>query len=149
MKHTFALLFSLMLLAGCATRGPNFQITVGNEHSQRSLRNVEIIGDGRSLHEFSRIGPVKSAAMRPRRGSPPLDLTVRWTDPDGNRHEQTFNPRTDLPADFEGMIFVKIGADQSPELVHIAATADDASILPWNVPETWEGSIGIPGMNER
>lgn len=148
MKSAFLLLIPVLMF-GCVNRGPQFQISVGNEHTERSLRNVEIIGDGRTLHEFSRIGPVKSAALRPRRGAPPLDLTVRWTDHQGVRHQQHFSPREDMPIDFTGMLFVKISPDEPPELVRIAATTDDASILPWNVPETWEGSIGIPGIGER
>jgi hypothetical protein len=54
-----------------------------------------------------------------------------------------------MPVDFQGMLFVKIGTGQQSELVRIASTSDDESILPWNVPESWEGSIGIPGMGER
>lgn len=149
MKPIIPLLILLLGVTGCVTRGPRYQISVGNEHAQRSIRNVEVIGDGRPLQEFSRIGPVKSAALRPRRGAPPLELTVRWSDPDGNRFEQSFHPRENMPVDFQGMLFVKIGADQQTELVRIASTADDDSILPWNVPESWEGSIGIPGMGER
>ncbi len=148
--HKFiTVVFLSVLLGGCVTQGPRYQISVGNEHPQRSLREVEVLGDGRTLQEFSRIGPTKSAALRPRRGAPPLELTVRWTNPEGNRFEQSFNPREEMPVNFEGMLFVKIGEDQHSELVRIAATSDDESILPWNVPETWEGSIGIPGMGER
>ncbi|MCC5845031.1 MAG: hypothetical protein JJU05_12345 [Verrucomicrobia bacterium] len=149
MKPLFPLLILSVCVTGCVTRGPRYQISVGNEHDQRSIRDVEVLADGRTLHEFSRIGPVKSAALRPRRGAPPLELTVRWSDPEGNRFEQSFNPREDMPVDFQGMIFVKIGTDQRGELMRIASTSDDESILPWNVPESWEGSIGIPGMGER
>lgn len=144
----FSVLF-LLWVCGCATTAPRYQLSIGNEHGQRSLRDVQVVADGRVLQEFSRIGPVKSAALRPRRGVPPLELTVRWTDPEGRRQEQSFAPRQDMPVDFEGMLFVKIAADQQTELVRIASTRDDASILPWNVPESWEGSIGIPGMGER
>ncbi len=149
MKTPFPFLIISLLLTACVTTGPRYQISVGNEHAQRSLRNVEILADGLLLQEFSRIGPVKSAALRPRRGAPPLELTVRWTDPEGNRLEQSFHPRQDMPVDFQGMLFVKIGTGQQSELVRIASTSDDESILPWNVPESWEGSIGIPGMGER
>ena len=149
MKTIASLALLLLLLTGCVTRGPRYQISVGNEHSQRSLRDVEILADGRNVQEFSRIGPSKSASMRPRRGVPPADLTVRWTDHEGHRHVQNFHPRENMPVNFEGMIFVKIDASQNSELLRIASTSDDESILPWGIPENWEGSIGIPGMGER
>lgn len=140
--------FTVSLFTGCVTRGPRYQVSIGNEDPALSLRDVEVIGDGRTLQTFSAIGPSKSAALRPGNGAPPLNLVVRWTDPKGVRHESDFNPREDMPVNFEGMIFVKITSAQKAELLRIAATSDDDSILPWNVPENWEGSIGIPGMGE-
>jgi hypothetical protein len=149
MKYFLLNLLPLLFLTACVSRGPQYQISIGNEHPEQSLRDVEVLGDGRRLQQFPTIGPNKSAALKPRTGTPPAELTVRWTAPDGSSREQTLAPRQDMPVNFEGMVFVKINPDQQSELQRIAFTSDDDSILPWNVPESWEGSVGFPGMTEE
>jgi hypothetical protein len=138
-----------LLLLSCASTPTRYQISVGNEDPARAIREVQVLADGRVVREFARIGPSKSASLQPRKGAPPEQLRVRWVDAEGARREAEFSPRQDMPADFQGLVFVRITPEGETELQRIVHTRDDQSILPWNVPESWEGSIGIPGMNER
>lgn len=140
---------SLLFFVGCATRGPQHQVAIGNAHPQMSVRDVMVMVDGRVAREFSQIGGQKIAALRPRRGTVPEEITVTWTDPDGRPRRETLRPTIPPTERFRGQILLEIQADQVVSLWQIESTEADPSPLPWATPETWEGTIGIPGLDER
>ena len=147
MKPQILFSFLFAVLAGCATTGPRYQISIGNEHPSESVRNVKVEGPGLSPQTFQRIAPLKVAALQPRRGSPPPEITVSWTDRAGERHTRTV--AQEHPDRFSGQWVIAIGTDNRVASHHVVQDDEGMSILPWNTPESWEGSVGIPGLNER
>lgn len=138
---------ALICFTGCATSNGRHQISVGNEPESQPVRNVRVEAEGRPMREFPLIAPVKQAALAPRRGAPPAHITVHWNDPEGNRHAQTVN--IEDHETFAGRMALEITRDNQLTLTRVPPDMDGISILPWNTPESWEGAIGIPGMNER
>ncbi len=139
--------FVLLGFAGCATSNGRHQISVGNEHESLPVRNVRVEAEGRAMREFPLIAPVKQAALAPRRGAPPAYITVHWDDPEGTRHAQTVN--IENHETFAGRLALEITRENQLTLTRVPPDMDGMSILPWNTPESWEGAIGIPGMDER
>lgn len=148
MKPSLLLIVFLSLL-GCATRGPQHQVSVGNAHPRGSIRDVRVEVDGRLDREFAAIGGNKTAALRPRRGAAPQEITVSWTTPDGTARRETVRTGLEPGEHFQGNMVVEINESQQARLWKITTTDDDDSILPWATPESWEGTVGIPGMSER
>jgi hypothetical protein len=145
----FPVLLLAALAAGCATGGKRYQVNVGNGRpGLPPVREVEVALDGKTTRRFAQIAPQKTAATRPRSGALPETVTVRWTDPRGGRHEKTLEVGPELDPAFRGQLLVHIHPDDTVELKPLASTGDEISIIPWNVPETWEGSISVPGFNE-
>jgi len=145
----FLLLLLLLLGTGCVSRGPRHQVSVGNAHPQHSMRDVRVEVDGRLVREFTAIGGQKTAALKPRGGAAPREVTVSWTDPQGHPRRETLQTGLEPGERFHGNIVVEINEEQVARVWTIPSTADDSSILPWATPENWEGTIGIPGMTER
>ncbi len=143
------LIFVLLLSGGCVSRGPRHQVSIGNSHPQHSVRDVRVEVDGRLAREFPAIGGQKTAALRPRSGAAPREVTVQWTDPEGNPRRETLQTGLKPGERFNGSIVVEIDTEQLAKVWAIPFPANDESILPWATPENWEGSIGIPGMTER
>lgn len=142
-------LFLLLTLAGCAGTGRRYQVNVGNGRPELPpLQDVELEVDGKRVQRFTRIAPQKIAATKPREGRLPHTLTVRWTDPEGERHTSVLDIRDEVEPDFEGQLLVHIQPDQSVTLTPLPPTGEEMSILPWNTPEAWEGSISVPGFNQ-
>lgn len=147
---TFTILTLFLLLgAGCVSRGPRHQVSIGNAHPQRSMRDVRVEVDGRLVREFPAIGGQKTAALKPRGGTAPQEVTVSWIDPEGRPRRETLQTGLAPGERFNGNIVVEINTDQVAKVWAIPSTDDDTSILPWATPENWEGTIGIPGMDER
>lgn len=147
MKPLIFLLFAMVCFTGCATTGPRYQISIGNEHPSQPIRDVHVQAPGLADRTFARIAPAKVAALEPRRGQPPEEITLTWTDVQGQRHSKTI--LSDPTEAFSGQWVLAIHTDNQIASTLIPQNEEDLSILPWNTPESWEGAIAIPGMNDR
>lgn len=145
MKRILILFLPVFLTVGCASTNRH-QITVGNEHPSLSLREVRVEADGRFLRKFHHIGPLRQGVLKPGRGAPPEVIEVSWLDAEGTRRHARVEPSD---PEFRGQIAIYINLDHSTGLALVAPEEGGLSILPWNMPEAWEGSIMLPGMNER
>jgi len=149
MRHFFLSIPFLLLFAGCASSGARYQVNVGNGNPSQALRDVRLSIDGAEWGTFKSIAPNKVAASKPRSGALPTSLTVAWLDPKGVSHTSTLSPLPLAATDFRGQWVVQIEPDQSVTVTPVATTDTKVSILPWAAPEAWEGSIGIPGMDQN
>ncbi|MGA0369138.1 MAG: hypothetical protein ACO3N7_06775 [Kiritimatiellia bacterium] len=146
MKLTGLILLSAFLFGGCATRRANFQVNVGNGSPQLPIQNVELELDGKVQGEFKVIAPNKMAAAKPMKGDLPETLTVRWKDPEGNAFEQTLQIDATTRPDFTGQLVLEVSEQNVLTLTEVPSNGTELSTLPWAMPEAWEGSVMIPGM---
>jgi hypothetical protein len=146
------LLFSLgwlLLAAGCATGGKRYQVNVGNGRAELPpIRNVELDLDDKRVRQFDQIAPQKTAGTKPRGGKLPQTISLRWTDAEGIRHQKTLTVNGDIDPEFRGQLLVHISPDNRAELKALPSTGEEISPIPWNAPESWEGSISVPGFGE-
>ena len=145
--HLFLPVF--LLLTSCASSNPRYQINVGNGSPDKAIRDVHLTVDGREWGRFASIAPSKLAASKPRNGALPGEMNLTWKDAEGVDQAATISSIPLTSGDFRGQLVVQIEADQSVNVIPVPATDARASILPWAVPEAWEGSIGIPGMDQQ
>jgi hypothetical protein len=145
---SFALLF-LCLASACVSSKPRYQINVGNGSPTTPIRDVRLSVDGREWGSFNSIAPNKLAASKPRSGDAPKELGLSWVDAEGKAQSTTVSALPLTAGDFRGQLVVQIDADQSVKVTPVPSTDSKVSILPWAVPEAWEGSIGIPGMDQN
>ena len=146
MKSLLILSSLLLLAAGCASTNRH-QITVGNPHDSLPVREVKVEVNGRMVRDFRQIAPKSQAALKPSRGAPPQAITVSWVDTEGRAHRTTVDTSGD--SDFRGQLALEITPANEVTLARIPPVEGELSILPWNTPEAWEGSVMIPGMNDR
>jgi hypothetical protein len=143
-----ALLPLSLFFAACVSTSPRYQVTVGNGHESKPLRDVEMSVDGKSPSQFSVIVPQKEAAAKPFSGLPPREIHLAWTDTAGKRLQQTIDTSASIKPDFRGQIVLEITPEGLVTLTPVRAQGKALSTIPWGVPEQWEGSVFLPGMNE-
>ena len=139
--------FLLGGLVGCASKSNTYQIGVGNSHTIDPITNAQIIADGKVRREFDRIGPHKMAGTPPKKGRLPESIEVIWVDAKGVQH------RAAVPGDtfaagqrFVGQLVLEVDENQKIQVYSVEGPREELSPIPWNAPEEWEGTIGIPGM---
>jgi hypothetical protein len=142
-----ASLLLLLLLTACASTGPRYQIRVGNDHPSLPVKNVEVSVDGKEASAFTQIAAQKTANAKPRSSSPPRVIALSWTDTEGKARSQQVETQA-LSGDFRGQIALAITPDGDVTLTPVPAVGKEFSPIPWGVPEQWEGSVFLPGMNE-
>lgn len=149
MKALFSSLAVFLLMStGCVTGGSRYQVNVGNGNPALPIQNVRLKADGNALPDFPVIAPSKVAAGRPLKGELPEQITVSWRDPSGKNFKETLAVRSQVRPDFRGQLVFDISADNKLTLTEVASEGSELSTMPWAMPESWEGSIQVPGMNE-
>jgi len=144
-----AIFLGLLLLAsGCATNHANYQVNVGNGNPQLPVQNVQLMLDGKMQNTFKVIAPNKMAAGKPKKGTLPASLTVSWQDPEGESHEKTVRIDATTRPDFTGQLVLQISENNNLSLTEVPSNGTELSTMPWNMPESWEGAVSIPGMDE-
>lgn len=138
----------LLMVTGCVSGGSRYQVNVGNGNPALPVQNVRVTADGDALPEFSVIAPSKVAAGRPLKGDLPEQITVSWTDPDRERFQETLPVRSTVRAEFRGQLIFEITPENKLTMTEVASDGSELSTMPWAMPESWEGSIQVPGMNE-
>jgi|GEM_PF-1088976 len=139
---------ALLLLAACATGKSHYQINVGNGHPATPVRDVRVAADGKELPEFERIAPSKVAASKPRKGSLPDEITVSWTSADGTVHSDVVQVDDRVRSGFTGQLILEITPEETVTLTPVDSGDKELSTMPWAMPESWEGAVSIPGMEE-
>lgn len=121
---------------------------MGNGNPALSVQDVKLFLDGKAQHEFSVIAPNKMAAGKPQRGPLPGTLTVVWKDVKGEPHTETVKlDATTVRPDFKGQLVLEITENNAVTLTEVPSSGKELSVMPWAMPEAWEGSVSIPGMN--
>ncbi|MEX2608270.1 MAG: hypothetical protein WD708_13090 [Kiritimatiellia bacterium] len=144
----FVFLILSIVISGCVTGGARYQVNVGNENPGSPVRDVQVEADGERLPDFPVIAPSKVAAGRPRKGDLPDQITISWRDPGGKRYRETLPVKSEVQPDFKGQLVFEITVDNKLTLTEVAFEGSELSTMPWAMPESWEGSIQVPGMNE-
>jgi hypothetical protein len=133
-----------LLLLGCGSA--RYQINVGNGNPRLPIQQVMVEADDREVGEFSVIAPSKVAAAKPRGGDLPEKISVRWVDTKGEVHTATIPVGEAIRPDFKGQLVVEITEENSLTLTQVESSGEELSALPWALPEAWEGSVQMPGM---
>ncbi|MDA3874049.1 MAG: hypothetical protein PF795_08815 [Kiritimatiellae bacterium] len=136
------------LMTGCVSGGSRYQVNVGNGNPTLPIQDVHVKADGEALPDFPVIAPSKVAAGRPLKGDLPDQITVSWKDPNGRHFEKTLPVKSEVRPDFRGQLVFEITADNKLTMTEVASEGSELSTMPWAMPESWEGSIQVPGMNE-
>lgn len=137
-------LLACILFMGC---GPaRYQVNVGNGSPRLPVQQVEVSADNRDIGSFAVIAPSKVAAAKPRGGDLPEEITVSWVDAAGQPHERVLKVRQEVDTDFKGQLVVEITDQNALTLTRVESSGEELSTLPWALPEAWEGSIQMPGM---
>lgn len=137
-------LLALMGFTGCGSA--RYQINIGNGNPQYSVQNVQVSDEKSELSSFEIIAPNKVAAAKPRRGDLPQSLQVTWQDPEGTQHTDQVSVSGTVREDFRGQLVVEITPENKLTLTKVESSGKELSTLPWALPEAWEGSIVLPGM---
>lgn len=139
----------LLTLSGCMSTAANYQVNVGNGNPALPVQQVKVFVDGKEQSEFPVIAPNKMAAGKPRKGSLPETMTVVWRDAEGNPFQETVRLAThETRPDFKGQLVLEITEKNQLTLTEVASSGKELSVMPWAMPEAWEGSVSIPGMND-
>lgn len=146
MSRFFLFSLSLLLLSACTTGRAKYQVNVGNGNPQFPVQDVKLSLDGKVQNEFKLIAPSKIAASKSHKGDLPNTLTVAWKDVQGESHQETIRIDVTTRPDFTGMLVLDITESNKLTLTEVPSTAKDFSEIPWNTPESWEGSVSLPGM---
>ncbi len=147
MRQLLPAFLALALFGGCTSA--RYQLTVGNDHPSLPVRDVRVLLDGRPLPSFPLIAPQKIAAAKPRSGDIPREILLRWMDAEGQGREVRLEgDGLGLPPDFRGQISLAITPAGQVTLTPLPSQGPALSAIPWAVPEQWEGSVFLPGMNE-
>jgi hypothetical protein len=149
MKGFLLLSISSLLMISCATNRANYQVNVGNGNSRLPVQNVELKLDDKTRGEFEIIAPNKVAAAKPRKGDLPESLTVSWQDASGETFSESVEIDRMTRPDFKGQFVLEITKENTLTLTEIPSSGTELSTLPWAMPESWEGSVSIPGMDGR
>ena len=139
----------LLMLSGCSSTKPQYQVSVGNAHSQKAVQDVQLIIDGEPSEAFPLIAAAKEAASKPRSGTLPKELRVTWKDADGQQHDQQVEVSGPELDRFKGNLICEISKTNTLKLHAVPSLEEELSVIPWASPENWEGSIGIPGMESN
>lgn len=137
-----------LFAAACASTSPRYQVRVGNNHPSLPVRDVKLTVDGVEQPGFTQIAPQKVANAKPHSGAPPQKIEVSWTNTEGKQVRQLIETDGVLSKDFRGEIALAITPENRVTLIPVPAVGKEFSPIPWGVPEQWEGSVFLPGMNE-
>jgi len=137
-------LLACALLTGCGAA--RYQINVGNGSSRLPIQQVTVEADNREIGSFPVIAPAKVAAAKPRGGNLPQEIAVRWIDAEGETHERSIPVGDQVRPDFKGQLVVEVSKENTLTLTQVESSGAELSTLPWAMPEAWEGSIQLPGM---
>ncbi len=152
MKRSALLLLPLLLLGACASPKSHLQFGVGNGTQtlpQLPLQDVELRMDGKKVAEFEHIPPVKTGFSKPLKGSVPRQLELLWTDAKGQKHREVVETAAIVAPDFKGQLVLQVNEDQQVSVHPVEAPDGELSIIPWAVPEDWEGNLNFPGFEQE
>ncbi|WFB34601.1 hypothetical protein P3T73_10550 [Kiritimatiellota bacterium B12222] len=148
MKSFCYCLFLALILSGCAT-GAKYQVNVGNDNPEWPVQNVQVLLDDKTEYEFARIAPSKVAAAKPKKGEIPKEVTVTWQDVNGEKFEAVMViDTTMIRPDFKGQLVLAITVENTVTITEVPSEGKELSTMPWAMPESWEGSVSIPGMDD-
>ena len=139
----------LGLCAGCKTTQSGFGLRVSN-NSDVKVTDVEVRLDGRVAYQAAQLKP-REIMLEPLRigGGGPAETLVRWKNTDGEVVEKVFKPETALARNFKGQIDMEIKSATEVAMFSVMREAREGSVIPWNIPEAWEGSPSIPGLSSE
>jgi hypothetical protein len=139
----------LLLLSGCMSNAAKFQVNVGNGNPSLPVQHVKVFVDGKEQSEFLVIAPNKMAAGKPQKGNLPETMTVVWKDAEGKDFQETVRLEVNMTRpDFTGQLVLEITEKNTVTLTEVPSSGKELSVMPWAMPEAWEGSVSIPGMND-
>jgi hypothetical protein len=135
----------LLLAAGCVSTGPRCQFAISNVGEDEMCDVVLRAPDG----QVYRTGTIPARAEA---NYVPTDLpvggdaAVDWKGPDGTPLSRAVALSKPVPRSFRGRVVYERDATNAVKAFVLEDLSEKASPLPWGKPESWEGTVGIPGM---
>ena len=137
--------WGLLAAAGCATRGPWCQFAISNVGENAMTDVVLQAADGQTYR--SGAIPARSEAnYKPTSVPAGNSATLAWKGPDGAPFSKTVAFGKPIARDFRGRIVYERDATNNVAAFLLPDLSETASPLPWGKPESWEGTVGIPGL---
>ena len=135
----------LLTAAGCATRGPQCQFAVSNV-GEDEMRDVILKAANGVTYRSGAIPSQAEANYRPT----PLRVgdaaTLTWKAPDGASFARTVAIVKPVVKGFRGRIVYERDATNTVTAFVMPSRTKDDVILPWGRPESWEGTVAVPGL---
>lgn len=143
-QHWFWLILLLLGAASCRSSRSTNGITVANL-SPTALHNVLITAHDQVLVSIPYLASQETATTQRHSGPLPQSVHVSWQQQE--THSQTVQIQPAAPNDFQGRIYYQIKSPDDIRVFLLPATSAQNHSMPWGKPESWEGSISLPGMS--
>ncbi|MFC1497200.1 hypothetical protein ACFLS1_01840 [Verrucomicrobiota bacterium] len=148
MKRAVALIILCsMLFAGCSTTGKGCWIIVGNAGDD-PVTDVVVESDGIMYYRAEAIGAHSTANYKGMENDMTSVSTVRWKTKEGIPVVKEVRIDKPLRQDFNGRLFFQIDKAGNVKLFVMPDSDGDSTTLPWAQREIWEGTPGLPGLNQ-
>ncbi len=136
------------LLTGCVSTGPRCQFAVSNV-GETPLQNVSLKVGADLEYASPSIPPKAIVNYRPLQPPIPRTAVLAWMSPDGTAVSHEVKIGKGVTKRFRGRVFIEVDEKQQVKSYVLPDLYEDSGILPWGKPESWEGTVGIPGLNTR
>lgn len=144
-KHTAWLVVMGATLTGCQTTSPRYQLAVSNVTDQ-PVSNVILSVGSTTPHTTPALGPHSEVYYKPTRTLASRDAALTWKGPDGKVLSQTATVTGKFGKNFRGRIYFQISKSNDVQVFVVKDPFAKAPVMPWGKPESWEGTVGIPGL---
>ena len=145
LKPLCGALFAVALLSGCVSTGPRCQFAVSNV-GETPLRQVSLkVGDSLDYSSPS-IPPKAIVNYRPLQPPVPRRALLAWVSPDGSAVSREARIGKGVTRRFRGRVFFEVDEEQQVKVYVLPDLKTDSDPQPWNTVQSWEGSVGIPGL---
>jgi hypothetical protein len=143
-----AALMATSLLTGCVSRGPRCQFAVSNVGAMPLTQVALTVGDSLKYRSPS-IPPKAIVNYRPLRPPVPRTALLAWVSPDGNTVSREVKIGKGVSKRFRGRVFFEVDEEQQVKVFVLPDLSEEGDPLPWGKPESWEGTVGIPGLSSQ
>lgn len=148
LSSAFCAALVVSLLSGCVSRSPRCQFAVSNV-GETPLREVSLKVGSTLEYASPSIPPKAIVNYKPLRPPVPRTALLAWVSPDGEAVSREVKIGNGISKRFRGRVFFEVDEKQQVKSYVLPDLNDVDDPRPWGQPESWEGTVGIPGLNTR
>jgi len=132
-------------LSGCVTTSPRCQVAVSNVKDE-PVSDVVLTLGGVTRHTAPKLNPHSETYYEPTRVLSSREATVTWRNRDGETFSRRVTVEEKMGSKFRGKVYFQINKGDTVRAYVSPDKGSDEPLMPWGKPETWEGSVGFPGL---